>query len=288
MRKKSMLFAAPAFIIYTALLIIPILVAFFLSFTNWNGIASSSIKFVGINNFINLFKDARLLNAIKVTFTIAITVTIVVNILGLVFAILLNKAGKLTNIFRSIFFMPYVLSTVAVSFIWISILSYTGALNSILGAVGLASLQQDYIGNAKNAIRSICIIEIWKTVGFNMVIYLASLQTIPSELYEACTIDGGSIWDKFKNVTFPMIIPGITISVLMSIITEMRQFDLVKVITDGGPGNSTETIAYNIITQAFGNNMLGYSSAIALILFIITGTISILQINLSRRMEVES
>ncbi len=184
--------------------------------------------------------------------------------------------------------MPYVLSTVAVSFIWISILSYTGALNSILGAVGLTSLQQDYIGNAKNAIRSICIIEIWKTVGFNMVIYLASLQTVPAELYEACTIDGGSIWDKFKNVTFPMIIPGITISVLMSIITEMRQFDLVKVITDGGPGNSTETIAYNIITQAFGNNMLGYSSAIALILFIITGTISILQINLSRRMEVES
>ena len=285
MKKRSKLFIVPAFIIYTVLMIIPIIGAFGLSFTDWNGI-SADYDFVGIQNYLSMLSDARLGNAVTVTLKITVTVVLVVNILGLFIAILLSQAGKLTNIFRSVFFLPYVLSTVAISFIWLAILSYTGVLNSLLEIVGLGDLVNDYIGNAPNAIKSICIIEIWRTLGFHMVLYLASIQTVPRDLYEACIVDGGSKWQQFRYVTLPMIVPGITISVIMSIMTEMKQYDIVKVITNGGPGYSTETITYNIVTQAFGNNMLGYSSAIAVFLFVIIAAISVLQIQLSKKLEV--
>ncbi len=285
MKKRSKLFIVPAFIIYTVLMIIPIIGAFGLSFTDWNGI-SADYDFVGIQNYLSMLSDARLGNAVAVTLKITVTVVLVVNILGLFIAILLSQAGKLTNIFRSVFFLPYVLSTVAISFIWLAILSYTGVLNSLLEIVGLGDLVNDYIGNAPNAIKSICIIEIWRTLGFHMVLYLASIQTVPRDLYEACIVDGGNKWQQFRYVTLPMIVPGITISVIMSIMTEMKQYDIVKVITNGGPGYSTETITYNIVTQAFGNNMLGYSSAIAVFLFVIIAAISVLQIQLSKKLEV--
>lgn len=285
MKKRSKFFIVPAFVIYTLLMIIPILGAFGLSFTSWNGI-SADYNFVGIKNYISMLSDTRLRNAIIVTLEITVTVVLVVNVLGLFIAVLLSQAGKLTNVFRSIFFLPYVLSTVAISFIWLAILSYTGVLNSLLEAVGLGNLVNDYIGNASNAIKSICVIEIWRTLGFHMVLYLASIQTVPKDLYEACIMDGGNKWQQLRYVTLPMIVPGITISVIMSIMTEMKQYDIVKVITNGGPGYSTETITYNIVTQAFGNNMLGYSSAIAVFLFIIIAAISVLQIQLSKKLEV--
>ena len=285
MKNRTKLFIVPAFIIDTVLMIIPIIGAFGLSFTDWNGI-SADYDFVGIQNYLSMLSDARLGNAVAVTLKITVTVVLVVNILGLFIAILLSQAGKLTNIFRSVFFLPYVLSTVAISFIWLAILSYTGVLNSLLEIVGLGDLVNDYIGNAPNAIKSICIIEIWRTLGFHMVLYLASIQTVPRDLYEACIVDGGSKWQQFRYVTLPMIVPGITISVIMSIMTEMKQYDIVKVITNGGPGYSTETITYNIVTQAFGNNMLGYSSAIAVFLFVIIAAISVLQIQLSKKLEV--
>ncbi|MGN0413096.1 MAG: carbohydrate ABC transporter permease [Lachnospiraceae bacterium] len=285
MRKKSILFVLPAFVIYTFLMIIPIIGAFYLSLTDWNGI-SQAYHVVGMKNYIDMLSDARLRNAIMVTLKITLTVSISVNVLGLFVACLLNRAGKMINALRSIFFLPYVISTVAISFIWLSILSYTGVLNTILNALGMSSVIADYVGNAKNAIKSICVIEIWRTLGFHMVLYLASIQTVPEELYEACTMDGGTGWQKFRYVTLPMIVPGITISIIMSIMTEMKQYDVVKVITNGGPGYSTETVTYNIVTQAFGNNMLGYSSAIAVFLFAIIAIITIIQLKVSKKMEV--
>lgn len=256
-----------------------------LSFTDWNGI-SAAYNITGAKNYLDMLSDERLRNAIFVTLKITVVVAVTVNVLGLLIAMMLNRARRMTNVFRSIFFLPYVLSTVAISFIWLAILSYTGVLNSLLDMVGLENLAADYIGNANNAIWSICVIEIWRMLGFHMVLYLASIQTVPQSLYEACIMDGGSRWHQFRYVTLPMIVPGITISVIMSIMTEMKQYDIVKVITNGGPGYATETVTYNIVTQAFGNNMLGYSSAIAVFLFIVIAAISVLQIQLSKKLEV--
>ena len=285
MKKKSILFTIPAFLIYTVLMIVPIIGAFLLSFTDWNGI-SAAYNITGAKNYLDMLSDERLRNAIFVTLKITVVVAVTVNVLGLLIAMMLNRARRMTNVFRSIFFLPYVLSTVAISFIWLAILSYTGVLNSLLDMVGLENLAADYIGNANNAIWSICVIEIWRMLGFHMVLYLASIQTVPQSLYEAYIMDGGSRWHQFRYVTLPMIVPGITISVIMSIMTEMKQYDIVKVITNGGPGYATETVTYNIVTQAFGNNMLGYSSAIAVFLFIVIAAISVLQIQLSKKLEV--
>lgn len=282
LQKKSRLFVLPAFAIYTFLMIIPILGAFAISLTNWNGI-SPSFRFTGLKNYVDMLSDTRLHNAIGVTLRITITVCLSVNILGLFIACLLSETKRMTSFMRSVFFMPYVISTVAISFIWLSILSYTGAFNSILKLIGLGNYADNYIGTKDAAIQSICIIEIWRTMGFHMVLYLTAIQTVPEELYEAATIDGANGWQKFWYVTLPTIVPGITISVIMSVMVEMKQYDIVKVITNGGPGYSTETITYNIVTQAFGNNMLGYSSSIAVFLFAVIAVISVMQLKLASK-----
>ena len=283
----SFLFATPALIIYVLLLVIPIIIAFGFSFTDWNGLAVTKPNFIGLDNYAAMFSDARLGNAVGMTLSVTVVVVVAVNVLGLGLAMLLNKAGRMTNVGRSIFFTPYVLSTVAISFIWLSILSYTGVLNGLLESVGLGDWVNDYIGNPENAKISICVVEIWRTLGFHMVIYLAALQTVPQELYESCTVDGGNAWHRFRYVTVPMIVPGITISVLMSVINELRMYDIVKVLTDGGPGYSTETISYNIVTQAFGNNMLGYSSAIAVFLFAMIALVAVFSLKASNKVEVQ-
>jgi ABC-type sugar transport system permease subunit len=238
----SFAFVTPALIIYVVLLIIPILIAFGFSFTNWNGVAVTPPKFIGFDNYKALFSDVRLGEAVGNTVLITAVVVISVNLIGLGLGLLLNKAGRMISVSRSVFFAPYVLSTVAISFIWLSILSYTGVFNSFLTSIGLEQFTSDFIGTKASALRSICLVEIWRTLGFHMVIYLAALQTVPQDLYEACTVDGGNSWHKFRYVTLPLIIPGITISFLMSIINELRMYDIVKVLTDGGPGYATETI----------------------------------------------
>ncbi len=282
--KVSPVFALPAFLIYTFLLVIPILIAFGLSFLKWDGIGT--MQFIGINNYKQLFSDPRLGGAVENTVIIAVVVVLCVNVLGLLLAMLLNKTGARTSFFRMIFFIPFVLSSVAISFVWKSILSYSGVLNSILEAVGLNALVGNFLGSRSAALICICIVEIWRTLGFHMVIYLASLQTVPQELYEACTVDGGNGWDKFRSITLPMIVPGATVSLLMSIINELRVYDIVKVMTDGGPGYDTETIVYNIVSNGFSRNLMGYSSAIAVVLFLVIGGISVFINSRSSRLEV--
>lgn len=283
--KTSFAFALPAFVIYTILLVVPIFMAFYFSFNNWNGF--NAMKFVGLQNYINLFHDSRLGNAVKNTAVISITVVVLVNVLGLFLAILVNKASVKSNVFRTIFFVPFVLSTVAISFAWKSILSYNGVLNGFLEAAGLSQWVGNWLGKKNLAIICIIVVEIWRTLGYHMMLYLAALQTVPQELYEACTVDGGNSWDKFRNVTLPLIVSGMSVSVLMSIINELRIYDVVKIMTDGGPGYDTETIVYNIVAQGFSNNMVGYSSAIAVVLFVVIGGISILVVHSMSKKEVE-
>lgn len=266
------------------LLVIPIIIALGLSFTKWDGIGP--VRFAGFNNYSLMLKDVRLRTAMVNTLIITAVVVIVDNVLGLFLAVLLNKTGARTSFFRTAFFVPFVLSSVAISFVWKSVLSYTGVLNSILTSLGLETLVGNYIGSRGPALVSICCIEIWRTLGFHMVLYLAALQTVPRDLYEACTVDGGNAWNKFRYITLPMIVPGATVSVLMSVINELRIYDIIKVMTDGGPGYDTETIVYNIVSKGFSSNMMGYSSAIAVVLFIFIGGLSVWINSRSKKLEV--
>lgn len=283
--KVSFGFAAPAFIIYTGLLVIPIIMAFYISFFKWNGF--NEMEFLGLENYVNLFHDQRLGNAVINTLIIAASVIVVVNVLGLCLAMLVNKASKVNNFFRTIFFIPFVLSAVALSFVWKSILAYNGVLNGLLTSLGQSDLAGNWLGQRGTALLCIIIVEIWRTLGYHMMLYLAALQAVPGELYEACTVDGGNRWNKFRNVTLPLIVPGMSVSILMSIINELRIYDVVKIMTDGGPGYDTETVVYNIVANGFSNNIVGYSSAIAVILFLVIGVISVFVVSAMSKKEVE-
>lgn len=287
MRKRSLLFVMPAFIFYTALMIAPIIIVFISSFTNWDGI-SPTFKFIGLSNYMKIPTDERFINAIKTTLELTVVVVIITNVFGLLLAMLLNRAKAMTNILRSIFFIPVLLSGVAIAFSWNGILSYTGILNTFLKSIGLSGFIQDWFGTRYNAMISIGIVEVWRSLGFCMVIYLASLQTVPADLYEACTIDGGNKWDKFRNVTIPMIIPGITISSILSVINEIKLFDTSMILTGGGPGFDTETIVLTIFKRALATNKFGYGSALALILFIMIVAITLVQLKISSIAEGES
>ncbi len=283
--KMSFGFALPAFVIYTVLLVIPILMAFYFSFNKWNGF--NKMKFLGIKNYIDVFHDARLGNAVLNTIIISVAVVILVNVLGLFLAMLVNNATAKSNLFRTVFFIPFVLSTVAISFVWKSILSYNGVLNGLLSAIGQSGLVGNWMGEKGSAIICIIIVEIWRMLGYHMMLYLAALLTVPQELYEACTVDGGNRWKKFRNVTLPLIVPGMSVSLLMSIINELRMYDVVKILTDGGPGYDTETIVYNIVSQGFSNSMVGYSSAISVVLFLAIGAVSIFIVTAMNKKEVQ-
>jgi ABC-type sugar transport system permease subunit len=284
-KQVSILFALPAWLIYTALLVIPIVMALFISFTRWNGF--SAMRFTGLDNYVQVFSDQRLRNAVSNTLIISAVFVINVNVFGLLFAMLVNRPGLQNNFFRAAFFCPFVLSGVAVAFVWKSILSYTGVFNTVLLSLGLPDMVGNYFGSRGSALICICIVEVWRGLGYHMVLFLAALQTVPAELYEACTVDGGNQWQKFKSVTLPMIVPGATVSILMSIINTLRIFDTVKVLTDGGPGYDTETVVYNIVTRGFSNNLLGYSSAVAVILFLVIGGITIAVMKTSTALEVK-
>lgn len=275
----------PAWIIYTLMLVIPIFMALGLSFVKWNGIGT--MKFVGLDNYAMLLKDPRIKNSVENTAFITVVVVVVVNVLGLAFALMLNKTSRRTSIFRAIFFLPFVLSSVAISLVWKSVLSYNGVLNSILTSLGLDNMLGNYFASRWPAIICICVVEIWRTLGYHMMLYLAALQTVPTELYEASTLDGANKWNQFKNITLPLIVPGATVSVLMSIINELRIYDIVKIMTDGGPGYDTESIVYNIAATGFNKGIIGYSSAIAVVLFVVIAAISVLSLYISSKLEVD-
>jgi ABC-type sugar transport system permease subunit len=285
MKAKSILFVLPAFIIYTVLLIIPMLIVFVLSFTDWDGI-SPAFKFIGTGNFLQLLQDGRFVSSISVTGVITVIVVLAVNIFGLLFALMLVKSKGSTNLFRSIFFIPVLLSSVAISFSWNALLSYSGVINTVLGAFGIGA--QDFYSTKSSALACIIIVEIWRNMGFFMTIYIASLQTVPQELYEACTMDGGNSWHRFKNITIPMIVPGITICTIFSIMTEIKLFDTPMILTGGGPGFNTETIVLTIFKRSLQSNQMSYGASMAFVLFIAISLISLFQLKISKRFEVEN
>lgn len=277
-------FAAPAFFIYTLLLVVPIIIAFGLSFVNWNGIGE--MKYIGLKNYMMVFKDKSIRNAVFNTLVITLAQTLVCNVLGLFLAVLLNKTGKKTAVFRTIYFLPNVLSGVAIAFVWKAIFSYNGVLNTILSAVGLDHLVAAFMSTHTSALVCIIIVSIWSSLGYYMMIYISALQSVPQELYEAAIVDGASAWNKFRYITLPLITSGTMVSVLMSIINGLRAYDVVKIMTDGGPGKMTETIVYNIVRYGFSGNMMGYSSAISVVLFTVIALISILLIKAFNKREV--
>lgn len=279
---------APALIGYVIFAIVPIFMSLYYSFTNFDGI-NSSYSFIGFNNYLTAFQDDRFFYAVKVTLIITIVSCVVINILALLLAMLLNSVRKLKGMFRLLVFYPQILSFVVVGFVWSYIYNYnSGVLNYVLQLLSLDSWMMDWLGDQSVVLFSITFVIIWQSLGFYTVIYLAALQTIPTDVLEAATIDGAGRFQKFRAVMFPLLSSSFTINWILCFISGLKTYDVVKVMTDGGPGFKTETIAFNIISQAFLSNKQGYASALAILLFIFVAAISLIQVLYLRKREVEA
>jgi ABC-type sugar transport system permease subunit len=278
---KVVLFT-PGFVIYLGLMVLPILLSLYYSFTDWDGIRQT-MRIVGVRHYLEAIRDREFLNSLRITFFFTIPGTIIVNALGILLAVLLNHRGALTNFYRSVFFFPMLISAIAVAFIWKGILTYDGILNSFLRSLGLQAV--DWIGKPELAPWSLLAMTVWQDTGFATVIYLAGLQAIPQDLFDAAAIDGASAWQRFARITFPWLAPAFTACVAFLFTGYMRLYDMPVVLTAGGPAGATETIALRVIRVGFAQNRLAYASALAICMLAIVGALSLTLVLFLRRRE---
>ena len=275
-------FVVPAVVGYAAVVLVPNMSGAVLAFTNWDGY-TPDIKFVGFGNFSRILSDENAVRAIGNTFLLTLVVSLGQNVLGLLLALGLNTKVKTRMALRLVFFLPVVLTPIVVGFLWKYLLAPEGTLNQVLAAVGLKDLQQDWLGNPHIALFSICAAIIWSGSGFSMVIYLAGLQAVPPELLEAAAIDGATPLRSTVSIVLPLINGAIVVNLLLSVLGNLKQFDSVFSMTNGGPAGSTETMATIVYKTAF--LYLEYPSALAqgVVLTIVVGIIGFFQYRVTQR-----
>ena len=270
-------FSTPALIFYVVLFILPVVLNFAYSLTNWNAVklTGETAKFVGFKNFVKIFSDPELLKIILRTIWFAFVTTIFKNVIGFGLALALNEGFKSKEALRAIFFLPSMLSPLIIGLIFGSLLMTSGFFNQLLTAIGLEELVRPWLTTSSTALGGTMAVDIWKQIGFNMVIYLSGLQLIDSTYYEAAELDGAGYWAKLVYITLPRMIPSVIINLLLNMSQGLKTFDIVYVLTNGGPNGSTElinTMAY----KQFGQKLYGMSAAYGVIMFIITAIFGLL------------
>lgn len=268
----------PAVIIFTCFVLVPFIMSGWISLYNWNGMGK--MKFIGIKNFWFVIRDGVFWQAMRHTFIYAIVVTVVKNILGLVLAMLIKKNFVGRTALRVTLFLPVTFSAVVIGVLWTWIYNPNfGLLNSFLKLIGADGLIRGWLSDPKIALYSICLVDIWKWAGFHMMLYLAGLQAIPQSLYDAAKVDGANRAQSFWHVTIPQLNSTIVINVLMSITGAfVSNYDIVNVMTDGGPFHSTEVALTYIIRQAFELNAFGKACAMSVVLFLFVVVFGFLQV----------
>ncbi|WKL04267.1 sugar ABC transporter permease [Paenibacillus amylolyticus] len=274
----------PAVVLFFVFMTLPALQGIYYSFTNYNGFGKE-YDFVGFKNYFNLFQDDNVGNAYWFTFKFAIVVTILTNILSLLIALGLNAKIKFRNFFRGIYFLPNILSVLIVGYIFNYLFSN---VFPIWGQnLGINALSTNILGSESLAWIGIVIVAVWQSVALNTILYLAGLQTIPTTLYEASNLDGAGKWREFWSITFPLIAPFFTINMVLAMKNSLMVFDQIVALTNGGPGQATQSISHLIYTGGFEGGEYAYQSANSVIYFIVIAVISILQIRFLQRREMD-
>ena len=266
--------ALPALVLMGTTIYLSTAVGAFYAFTDWTG--AGPFHFVGLANFTRIFQTPELLGSLTNTLILAFGFLVFTNVIGLLFALALNRTLKTRYLLRTLIFMPVVLSPIAVSFIWKFIFSFDGALNQFLRSIGIDS-QTDWLASPKLALGCILVVMVWQNIGFVMVTYLAGLATVPPELEEAAALDGAGTWRRFRSVTLPLIQPSLAIATTLTLIQGLRVFDQVLALTGGGPSGATETLATQVYKETFTYNSFGSGAAMALLLSVLILGFSIIQ-----------
>jgi len=287
MKKKNLsfwLFLAPALIAFILVQLIPLFSGIYYSFTNWNGIDSTTVKWTGIQNYISAFKDATFIHSFLFTLKFTVLSLIVLNCISFGLALLVTRKSKLNNLLRTVFFMPNLIGGLILGFIWqfifIQVFDAIGQATHIKWLLG-------WLSTGNTGLAGLIIIMAWQMSGYLMVIYISSLENIPPETLEAAEIDGASEWQKIKNITIPLIRPAFTVSIFLTLSNSFKLYDQNLSLTAGGPAKATEMLAMNIYNTAFQFNLMGVAQAKAVIFFLVVAAISLTQVYFSKKGEVE-
>jgi raffinose/stachyose/melibiose transport system permease protein len=277
-------FVGPSLFAFALVILIPLILGIYYSFTNWNGIGSD-IKFIGFENYIKTFSDEGFRNSLFFTIKFTFVSVISINVIAFGLALLVTRESKISNLLRTIFFMPNLIGGLILGFIWQFI--FVNVFNAVGQALG-QEWMMGWLSNATTGFWGMVIIMAWQMAGYVMVIYIAGLQNVPPELNEAAKIDGATALQRIRLITFPMIKPAFTISLFLTLSNSFKLFDQNLALTNGGPGNATQMLALNIYQTAFSYNKMNLAQAKAVIFFILVTVITLVQVYITKKDEVEA
>ncbi len=283
---EQLVFTGPAAAFFILIVTIPFLLSIYYGFTSWNGV-TSSVTWVGIDNYRTILTtDDGFRTSFWFTARYTAAAVVLTNLIGFLLALLLTQPLKTSNLLRTIFFLPNVIGGLLLGFIWSFI--FVKGFAAVGDATGIAFFQLPWLGTAGTAFWGMVIVSVWQLSGYLMVIYIAAIMNVPRELVEAARIDGASRLKMLRGIIVPLIMPAFTVCLFLTISWSFKVFDLNLALTKGGPFGSTESVALNIYNEAFRNNSYGLGTAKALIFFVIVAVITMLQVYITKRKEVEA
>lgn len=277
------LFIGPILFAFVVVVVIPMITGVYFSFTEWNGI-SNDVKMVGFDNYIKIFGDKEFLAAAKFTGLFAIVAVVSINLFGFILALLVTRGTKGANIQRSVFYMPNLIGGLILGFIWQFI--FVKVLNNFGESMEIVWLQ-NWLTTTETGFFGLVILMTWQMAGYMMIIYIAAIQGISETLFEAAKIDGATAWKRLRYIMLPLMMPAFSIGLFLTLSNAFKLYDQNLALTNGAPYGSTRMLALDIVTTAFTKNELGYAQAKAVIFFIVVGAITLTQIAITKKKEVE-
>ena len=283
--RSLLLFAAPALILYTVFKLYPAIVGIYYSMTDWNGL-NKDFSYIGLKNFALIFKDENYWKSILFTCKYVAVMLIAANLTALTLAVVIEGRKKGKGFFRTLFYMPNMISMIIGGFMWNFI--FTKVLYALADNYGMKFFDRSWVGDPQNAFAAIILVSVWGITGYLMIIYMAGLQGIPVHLKESAALDGANGWQTFTRITLPLIRPSLTICVFWTLNAAFQVFDVIFSLTGGGPGRQTQSVAMNIYEEAFtGNIRYGYATAKSTVLFLIVFLLTLLQLRVMKKKEEE-
>jgi ABC-type sugar transport system permease subunit len=264
--RTGFFFSLPAILFFLLFILIPVLSTFLLSLTEWKGFALENIRFAGLANFRDMFTDSVFFTSLKNTLIFVGLTTLLLNLLGFIGASIIDTGIRGSGFFKNAIFLPVLLSPIIIGIMWSRMLDAFGIVNQLLRSAGLIQLPVMFLGDERIALYTVIGATIWQYTGYDMLLYYAGLQGVPSELIEAATIDGAGRLAIRIRIILPVLSPVIAIAMVLNMIGGFKVFDIVYVMTAGGPNNSSHVFATYLFQQAFRFNRMGYASVIAIVI----------------------
>lgn len=284
---QQLVFLGPCLLFFIAIVIAPFLLGFYYSFTDWNGLDLNKAVWTGADNWRRIFmNDDKFWDSLLFTLRFTVVSVVLANVLALTLAMVLMKGLKTQRLLRTVFFMPNVIGGILLGYIWQFI--FTKGFLTIGEKTGIGFFELPWLGTPATGFWGLVIVFVWQTAGYMMVIYIAALAGLPKDLIEAAQIDGARPRQVLRNIYLPLIMPAITVCLFLTTSNAFKMFDLNLSLTKGGPGTSTQSLAYNIYAEALINNRYGLGTAKSLLFFAAVSLITITQVWLTKRKEVSA